>query len=211
MRYQLFAIITFYILIYYIISFAIRYQLSAASTVTPLRINHWQPRIAASSYLFTVKITAGNSRSSSRFEEELEIWGGSWNLRQMEKGWILTCWRPPSNLPSYQTLARIIILFLHPAPPNLNSTQSSNLQQGRYYPQDIILPLDSSGLSLLHKQANNDQPPLVTLVIWDYCKRWSSFHLSRASKPQLYNWHFHSPRSCSSWLGPGRDWMVLKR
>ena len=191
-----------------------RYKLSVASTVTPLRINHWQPRIAASSfnYLFTFKITAGNSRSSSRFEEELEIWGGSWNLRQMEKGWILTCWRPPSNLPSYQTLARIIILFLRPATssqPQFNTIVKSAAAAGQilssgYYP--------ATGFQWIISAAQTSQQwPTTSCNTCHLRLLQEVIIVSRASKPQLYNWHFHSPRSCSSWLGPGRDWMVLKR
>ena len=51
--------------------------------------------------------------------------------------------------------------------PQFNTIVKSAAGAGQILslPIDIILPQDSSGLSLLHKQANNDQPPLVPLVI----------------------------------------------
>ena len=101
---------------------------------------------------------------------------------------------PTRHLPalSYYTFYLLLNQF------HINSTSSSSKSA------HIILQEDSSGLSL-DKQANNDVAAfsvLVPLVIWDYCKRWpsrnriSSF-FSRPRKPQLYNWHFHSPRSCT--------------
>ena len=100
---------------------------------------------------------------------------------------------PTRHLPalSYYTFYLLLNQF------HINSTSSSSKSA------HIILQEDSSGLSL-DKQANNDVAAfsvLVPLVIWDYCKRWpprnriSSF-FSGPRKPQLYNWHFHSPRSC---------------
>ena len=115
---------------------------------------------------------------------------------------------PTRHLPalSYYTFYLLLNQF------HINSTSSSSKSA------HIILQEDSSGLSL-DKQANNDVAAfsvLVPLVIWDYCKRWpsrnriGSFFLGQGSHSCIIGISILR-EVVGSWLGPGRDWMALKR
>ena len=147
-------------------------------------------------YLFTFNIKAGNLRSSSQFEEGLEIWGG-W-----KKVWILTWlgWLPPSNL----HLLPDICPHYHIIPSTCSSTNSTPIQHHRHLNLHILsckrIPVDylwtnKPTMMLLPSQFLYHLSSEI--IVRGDRREQNRFIFSRPRKSQLYNWHFHSPRSCT--------------